>query len=121
SSYRPNALGMHDPGITPHSRYLALGTDPDIRLQAYRELFKDALDQADADALRTHTRQNKAFGNERFRSRIEALIGRSVEVRPRGRPASASGKCTRPLFFPQRRDPYPGGTDRGCDGNQPSL
>ena len=48
----------------------------------------------DADALRAHTRQNKAFGNQRFRSRIEALIGRSVEVRPRGRPASAPEKCT---------------------------
>lgn len=94
SSYRRNALGMHDSGITPHGRYLALATEPDLRLQAYQALFNDALDQADADALRAHTRQNKAFGNQRFRSRIEALIGRSVGVRPRGRPASAPEKCT---------------------------
>jgi len=94
SSYRRNALGRHDPGITPHAHYLALDTEPDLRLLAYQALFKDALDQADADALRAHTRQNKAFGNQRFRSRIEALVGRSVEFRPRGRPASAPGKCT---------------------------
>jgi hypothetical protein len=39
-----------------------------------------------------HARQNKAFGNDRFRSRIEALIGRSMEIRSRGRPKSSVEK-----------------------------
>lgn len=93
SSYRCNALGHAEPGITPHPRYLELGADPHIRLHAYQALFKHALDHADVDALRVHTRQNKAFGNDRFRARIEALSGRSMEIRPRGRPSSAR-KCT---------------------------
>lgn len=86
SSHRCNAFGEPDPGITPHLRYLSLGADPASRQAAYRDLFNDTLDPADADALRDHTRQNKACGNDRFRSRIEALIGRSMEIRPRGRP-----------------------------------
>ncbi len=94
SSHHCNALGEYDAGITPHPNYLSLGTDAVARQAAYRDLFKDALDTTHADALRDHTRQNKAFGNDRFRSRIETLIGRSMEIRSRGRPASASGKCT---------------------------
>lgn len=93
SSYPRNALACRPPGSRP-----SLATwpwpRPRLRLQACQAFFKGALDQADADALRAHTRQNEAFGNQRFRSRIEALIGRSVEVRPRGRPASTGGKCT---------------------------
>lgn len=94
SSYRSNALGEHDPALTPHPRYLSLGADPDIRLRAYRQLFRDALTDSDVDALRAHTRQNKAFGNDRFRKHIEALVGRSMEIKPRGRPAAGGGKCT---------------------------
>lgn len=94
SSYGRNALGEQDAGITPHSHYLALGADPGARQLAYQVLVNEALDPSDADALRAHTRQNKAFGNDRFRAHIEALIGRSMAVRPRGRPASSGGKCT---------------------------
>src|SRR5690606_19467181 len=94
SSYRRNALGRHDPGITPHAHYLALDTEPDLRLQAYQSLFKDALDQADADALRAHTRPNQAFGNQRSPSRLEAS---SVA-------ASSSGRAVGP---PQRRENVP--------------
>ncbi|MHC9084265.1 transposase [Luteimonas sp. RIT-PG2_3] len=92
SSHRCNALGERDNGITPHPRYLSLGTDAGTRQAAYRELFKATLEPTDADALRSHTRQNKAFGNDRFRSRIEALIGRSMEIRSRGRPKSSVEK-----------------------------
>ncbi len=92
SSHRCNALGQPDAGVTPHPRYLALGADLDTRLRAYRALFDAAPNHADADALRAHTRQHKAFGNDRFRRSIEALVGRSMEVRSRGRPAVSSGK-----------------------------
>lgn len=92
SSYRCNALGIDDPGITPHPCYLQLAGDPATRRLAYQGLFGAALDPADADALRDSTRQNKTFGNDRFRNRIETLIGRSLELRTRGRPASEPGK-----------------------------
>lgn len=47
---------------------------------------------AHIDALRMHTQQQKPWGSERFRQQIEALAGRSVELRPRGRPRSNAGK-----------------------------
>jgi putative transposase len=92
SSHRCNAFGEPDVGVTSHPHYLSLGTDTGTRRAAYRALFNDALDQADANAVRDHTRQNKALGNDRVRSRIEALIGRSMEIRPRGR--HRLEKCT---------------------------
>ncbi|MHC9084264.1 hypothetical protein ACYX7E_04395 [Luteimonas sp. RIT-PG2_3] len=39
-----------------------------------------------------HARQSKAFGNDRFHSRIEAVIGHSMEIQLRGRPKSSVGK-----------------------------
>ena len=89
SSHRRNALGAHDPGITPHPRYLALGQDTATRLRAYQAMFREAPNAETQDALRAHTRQNKAFGNDRFRQQIETLVGRSMAVRSRGRPRSA--------------------------------
>lgn len=59
------------------------------RLRAYRALFEGALSPETQEALRAHTRQNKAFGNDRFRQQIETLVGRSMEVRSRGRPRAA--------------------------------
>jgi len=56
---------------------------------SYQATFQEALDAETQHALRAHTRQNKAFGNDRFRQQIETLVGRSMEVRSRGRPGSA--------------------------------
>lgn len=75
---------MHHPTPRP--------PDPSARKVAYRALFREATDEGAADELRDHTRQNKALGNDRFRKQIEALAGRSLEVRPRGRPRSAAEK-----------------------------
>lgn len=89
-----------DPGPVPgqHNDNVAGGRGREgVRyIPSNRTLTKepDPILPTDADALRTHTRQNKVFGNDRFRERIEALIGRSMQVRSRGRPPSASGKCT---------------------------
>src|SRR5690606_23878016 len=73
SSYRRNAFGARDPAITPHPNYVALAREPTDRLIAYRALFREALDQSAERELRDNTRQNKAFGNDRFRKQIEAL------------------------------------------------
>lgn len=91
SSHARNAYGTHEPRITPHAAYLSLGTDDVTRLDAYRRLFA-GMDAHDIDALRLHTQQQKPWGSERFRQQIEALAQRSVELRPRGRPRSNSGK-----------------------------
>jgi len=41
SSFRANALGQHDPLLTPHACYCALGRGAASRQAAYRALFKD--------------------------------------------------------------------------------
>lgn len=66
-----------------------LGQDITTRLRAYQAMFQEALDAETQDALRANTRQNKAFGNDRFRQQIATLVGRSMEVRSRGRPRAA--------------------------------
>ena len=69
-----------------------MGRDDDERQAAYRQLFTEALATSDADLLRLHTRQQKPWGSGKFRQQIEALVQRSVEVRPRGRPQSGADK-----------------------------
>lgn len=51
-----------------------------------------SIDAHHIHALRLQTQQQKPWGSERFRQQIEALAGRSVELRPRGRPRSNAGK-----------------------------
>ena len=41
SSFHANALGHHDPLLTPHAHYCALGRDAESRQAAYRALFLD--------------------------------------------------------------------------------
>lgn len=89
SSHAYNALGTHEPRITPHPLYLGLGTNDIERQRAYSQLFKAELRSNDLDDLRAHTQQQKAWGSDRFRQQIEALTQRSAGIRPRGRPRSA--------------------------------
>ena len=90
SSYHHNALGQATPLITPHEQYTLLATTPAARQAAYRALVHEHMEEKHLDDLRQHTQQERAWGSERFQQQIEALIHRSVSVRPRGRPAKAS-------------------------------
>ncbi|AKC87087.1 transposase [Pseudoxanthomonas suwonensis] len=94
SSHACNAYGIREPRITPHPAYLALGSSDGDRQGAYRDLLAQGLPSEEAEALRLHTRQQKAWGSERFRRQMETSVLRSMESRPRGRPASIPGKCT---------------------------
>ena len=53
SSYRANALGVQDPLVSPHERYVALGPS------AYRELTGVALDDETLTEIRTARESNK--------------------------------------------------------------
>ncbi|MFC0679542.1 transposase [Lysobacter korlensis] len=87
SSYARNALGMHDVRITPHDAYRRLSAVDRDRHAAYAALVAKGIDTEQAHDIALHTQQQKPWGPERFRRQIEALTGRAVEVRPRGRPA----------------------------------
>lgn len=86
SSYACNALGNHDPLLTPHADYLALHPDPAARLVAYRALFRDAISEELLKQLRERTNACTVVGSERFRTQIAKTLGRGVPNGKRGRP-----------------------------------
>jgi len=90
SSYGANARGLPDRLVTPHPNFQALGTDPESRRAAYRELVKQAISDDDLKAIRLQLQRQHALGSERFRAAIEAQLGRSAGPARIGRPRKAA-------------------------------
>jgi putative transposase len=86
SSYAANALGAHDPLLTPHPLYLGLDQDPVIRRAAYRALFQDVLVDSTLDAIRQATNAAWVLGSDRFCREIAMRLNRRAAPRPKGRP-----------------------------------
>ena len=86
SSYRCNALGEHDPVVTPRGEYLSLGADEVARQEAYRSLFLSEVSSAALEDIRSSTRQELAYGSERFKDQIEAMTLRRLRPGKPGRP-----------------------------------
>jgi putative transposase len=86
SSYRTNAQALPDKVIVPHTEYLRLGADAAERCVAYRQLFKEVLDDARLAEIRAYVQQQRALGTIRFQREIEAMIGRCASVRAPHRP-----------------------------------
>jgi putative transposase len=86
SSYRSNALGNVSDLCTPHPEYLNLGGDSDKRRENYRELFKHHFSDTVLEQIRKATNKGMIVGNDRFREEIEALTGRRLKEKKRGRP-----------------------------------
>jgi putative transposase len=84
SSYPYNANGIEDDLIVPHELYMRLGASPTVRCQAYRSLFKSALDPDTVDIIRENTNKAWVLGNDRFRQQIEGLLERQAAPKPRG-------------------------------------
>lgn len=90
SSYRANGLGKADALLTPHGLYLAMDGDAAKRQVAYRALFRSELDHEALANIRLTLDQGQPLGKARFLDKIERMIGRRCEVRPRGRPRKIS-------------------------------
>ena len=86
SSYRANGLGQSDTLLTPHELYLGLDADAVARQAAYRSLFRSELDHEALADIRLALNQGQPLGKGRFLDRVENMLGRRCEVRPRGRP-----------------------------------
>ena len=93
SSYGRHAWGKASTLITDHSLYDQLGSDPDNKQFAYRELFKTQIPEEDLHTIRKSLKYNFPLGNERFKEQIELALGRAVGQSCRGRPSNgiASG------------------------------
>ncbi|MBE1159827.1 transposase [Dyella acidiphila] len=86
SSYGANALGDRDPLIVPHSRYLALGSEPAACQRAYRQLFASDIDGEHLQEIRTYIQQQRALGSPSFQAWVEHALGRYAKARPAHRP-----------------------------------
>lgn len=91
SSYRANALGQVNSLLTAHPAYEALGATAGERQQAYRELFRAALEEEAIADIRLALNQGQPLGSERFLSRVAKATGGRRESRPRGRPRKIEG------------------------------
>jgi putative transposase len=86
SSYQWHAYGQHDPAITDHALYLALGTTMQERQTAYRALFQHHLDENLLQEIRATLNQCRVLGTERFKDAMEATLARRVRPGKPGRP-----------------------------------
>jgi putative transposase len=86
SSYHHNATGKSDNLLTEHSVYRSLATALEQRQAAYRALFGDEIGPDVLELVRDATNACRILGNDRFKDRIEARLGRSVRRGKVGRP-----------------------------------
>lgn len=94
SSYAHNAHGRFDRLITEHRVYTALAATAIERRNAYRNLFRDAVDPEVLTDIREATNACQVLGNDAFRAQIATMLKRPVRARKRGRPrkSRASGE-----------------------------
>ncbi|WP_135568187.1 hypothetical protein [Solemya elarraichensis gill symbiont] len=84
SSYRSNAFGEKQSGVTPHRLYMRLGKDEADRNAAYRQLFNKNIPSQTLDTIRQSTNKEWVLGNDCFKGRIEELTKRQAEPKGRG-------------------------------------
>jgi len=86
SSHAHYAFGRHDPLVTEHGAYAALGPTAVERRSAFLALFATHLDPSALGAIRAATQAGAALGSQTFLERIARAVGRPVETPRRGRP-----------------------------------
>ncbi len=83
--------------ITPHALYDAFGNDKMSRTGAYKELFKDHLDQGVLDDIRAAWQTGTPLGNDYFREKIEKKLKCKVGQARRGRPNQTNNEAEAPI------------------------
>ncbi|TFW15744.1 hypothetical protein E4L96_17700 [Massilia arenosa] len=74
SSYRHNALGEDDDLITEHASYTQLGTSKIARLNAYRDMLAESLDDDWLERIRKAHPGNRALGDSLFLAQLNGGI-----------------------------------------------
>jgi putative transposase len=90
SSYAHQAGIRHDPLITPHSLYWALGNTPFSREAAYKSVVEAGLGADDINRFTNATLHGWALGDTAFVRDLEERAGRRVVQRRAGRPLKKS-------------------------------
>ncbi len=78
--------GLNSDWLTPHPLYSGLGSHPENRQRAYRDLFQRPIADTVLNEIRESTHKGWALGGERFEAQIEALTQRQAASKGRGRP-----------------------------------
>jgi putative transposase len=86
SSYGANAQGWPDPLLSPHPLYSALGPTAADRQFAYRELFRDHMDEAQLHEIRDALDHELVLGRSGFKDKTEAMTQRQTRLGKPGRP-----------------------------------
>lgn len=81
SSYHANAGGAKDELLTPHPRYLALGTDEATRRVAYLQIFEGEMTPSELARIRDAANGGFALGSETFLGEVERVLGRPARRR----------------------------------------
>jgi len=89
SSYRANALGVADPLIKPHERWLSLGHNANCRYRAYRKLFSNQLPTTLLSQIRHQCRKGLPLGARSFKKQIESQLQIKLGDGKVGRPAKS--------------------------------
>lgn len=79
----------HDPFITEHPVFWALGNTPFEREAAYRALLQRGLDAAEAQGIALASHRGWALGSDEFVSSLGSQIARRLRPLSAGRPALA--------------------------------
>lgn len=86
SSFRQRMGRDAEDWIDRDSGYLALGDSETERRRRYRQFVQDAVPEGEWEFMRRVLQRGQLTGNDRFVTEIEAITGRRVEHRGRGRP-----------------------------------
>ncbi len=86
SSYARNAWGLGESWLVSTPEYDLLGSSEGERQFRYRELFQGCLEREQVHAIRSSVQTGTPLGNDLFRLKVEAMIGRKVGQNYRGRP-----------------------------------
>ena len=86
SSYQYHATGNPVSFIKDHEVFLRIASAPEERMYRYRELFRTGLDARAGHDVRKAVAFSAPLGNDLFKERIAATLGKSVGRIERGRP-----------------------------------
>jgi len=81
---------------------LRLGRNRQARREAYRALFREALDEAVVNEIRAATNGGFVLGAARFQQQIAAMLGRGVTPGQAGRPPREDTASAGPIRLQAR-------------------
>jgi len=94
SSYAHQVGVRHDPLVTPHALYWALGNTPFSREAAYRGVVEAGLGSEQVGMLTRSTLKGWALGDSDFIRELQEHVGRRVTPQKAGRPFKAVDKSS---------------------------